>query len=126
MKDKMIDKQYEHILGLQKKGEKILEKRKKEDEEKRMLEEKKKMDRLNKIKREMEEDRNEQIAQKQRIKIQQKKDDNNFLDNWKMRMKQLERDEKELQNKWQRNKEIQHFQLNQIKEKKRNGKKTKR
>ena len=38
----MIDKQYEHILGLQKKGEKNLEKRKKEDEEKRMLEEKKK------------------------------------------------------------------------------------
>ena len=53
------------------------------------------MERFNKMKKEMEEDRNEQMAQKQRIKNQQKKDDNNFFNNWKMRMKQLERDEKE-------------------------------
>ena len=67
----------------------------------------------------MEEDRKEQIAQKERIKKKQKKDDNNFLDNWKMRMKQLERDEaEEMDNKRKRNKEIQTYQLNQIKEKK--------
>ena len=42
------------------------------------------MDRLNKMKKEMEEDRNDQIAQKERLKNQQKKDDNNFLDNWKI------------------------------------------
>ena len=118
-RQKMIDKQYEQLLNMKKKEEKILDKHKKEDEEKRMLEEKKRLDRLNKMKREMEEDRKEQMAQKERLKMQQKKDDNNFLDNWKMRMKQLERDEKEeYQNKRQRNKETQIYQLNQMKEKK--------
>ena len=67
----------------------------------------------------MEEDRKEQMAQKQKAKQQQKIDDNNFLDNWKMRMKQLERDEKEeYENKRKRNKEIQIYQLGQMKEKK--------
>ena len=67
----------------------------------------------------MEDDRKEQMAQKLKIKNQKKIDDNNFLDSWKVRMKQLERDEKEEKNnKFQRNKEIQNFQLNQVKEKK--------
>ena len=67
----------------------------------------------------MEENRKEQIAQRERIKNQQRIDENNFLDNWKMRMKQLERDEaEEMENKRKRNKEIQNYQLNQIKEKK--------
>ena len=118
-RQKMIDKQYDYLMSLQKKEEKILEKQKKEDEEKKFLEDKKKLDRFNKMKREMEEDRNEQMEQKQRIKNQQRKDENNFLDNWKMRMKQLERDEKqEKEEKRKRNKEIQSYQLNQIKEKK--------
>ena len=118
-RQKMIDKQYENLLNMQKKEEKILEKHKIEDEEKRRLEEQKKLDRFNKMKREMEEDRKEQMAQKQKAKQQQKIDDNNFLDNWKMRMKQLERDEKEeYENKRKRNKEIQIYQLGQMKEKK--------
>ena len=67
----------------------------------------------------MEEDRREQMEQKQKIKNQKKLDDNNFLDSWKVRMKQLERDEKEEKNnKYQRNKEIETYQLNQIKDKK--------
>ena len=67
----------------------------------------------------MEDDRKEQMLQKLKIKNQKKIDDNNFLDSWKVRMKQLERDEKEeKQNKFQRNKEIQNYQLNQIKDKK--------
>ena len=67
----------------------------------------------------MEDDRKEQMAQKMKIKNQKKIDDNNFLDSWKVRMKQLERDEKEeKQNKFQRNKEIQNYQLNQMKDKK--------
>ena len=67
----------------------------------------------------MEEDRREQMEQKQKIKNQKKLDDNNFLDSWKVRMKQLERDEKEEKNnKYQRNKEIESYQLNQIKDKK--------
>ena len=62
---------------------------------------------------------NDEDEKKNIIKNQQKIDDNNFLDSWKVRMKQLERDEKEEKtNKFQRNKEIQNFQLNQIKEKK--------
>ena len=59
------------------------------------------------------------MEQKQKIKNQKKLDDNNFLDSWKVRMKQLERDEKEEKNnKYQRNKEIETYQLNQIKDKK--------
>ncbi len=50
------------------------------------------------------------------MKIKNQKVDNNFLENWKVRMKQLERDEK--QNKFQRNKEIQNYQLHQMKDKK--------
>ena len=46
----------------------------------------------------MEEDRKEQMAQKLKIQNQKKIDDNNFLDSWKVRMKQLERDEKEEKN----------------------------
>ena len=118
-RQKMIDKQYEYLLGLQKKEEKILEKQKKEEDERVELEEKIKKEKFNKMKKEMEDDRKEQMAQKIKIKNQQKIDDNNFLDSWKVRMKQLERDEKEEKNnKFQRNKEIQSFQLNQIKEKK--------
>ena len=67
----------------------------------------------------MEDDRNEQMAQKIKIKNQKKIDDNNFLDSWKVRMKQLEQDEKEEKlNKFQRNKEIQNYQVNQMKDKK--------
>ena len=118
-RQKMIDRQYEYLLGLQKKEEKILEKQKKEEDERVALEEKIKKEKFNKMKKEMEDDRKEQMAQKIKIKNQQKIDDNNFLDSWKVRMKQLERDEKEEKNnKFQRNKEIQNFQLNQIKEKK--------
>ena len=118
-RQKMIDRQYEYLLGLQKKEEKILEKQIKEEDEKKELEEKIKKEKIQKMKQEMEEDRKEQMAQKIRIKNQKKIDDNNFLDSWKVRMKQLERDEKEeKQNKFQRNKEIQNFQLNQIKDKK--------
>ena len=118
-RQKMIDRQYEYLLGLQKKEEKILEKQIKEDEEKKELEEKIKKEKLEKMKKEMEDDRKEQMAQKLKIKNQKKIDDNNFLDSWKVRMKQLERDEKEEKNnKFQRNKEIQNFQLNQVKEKK--------
>ena len=118
-RQKMIDKKYEYLLGLQKKEEKILEKQKKEEDERVALEEKIKKEKINKMKKEMEDDRKEQMAQKIKIKNQQKIDDNNFLDSWKVRMKQLERDEKEEKtNKFQRNKEIQNFQLNQIKEKK--------
>ena len=120
-RQKMIDRQYEYLLGLQKKEEKILEKQIKEDEEKKELEEKIKKEKLEKMKKEMEDDRKEQMAQKLRIKNQKKIDDNNFLDSWKVRMKQLERDEKEEKNnKFLRNKEIQNFQLNQVKEKKNN------
>ena len=118
-RQKMIDRQYEYLLGLQKKEEKILEKQKKEEDERVALEEKIKKEKFNKMKKEMEDDRKEQMAQKIKIKNQQKIDDNNFLDSWKVRMKQLERDEKEEKNnKFQRNKEIQNFQLNQVKEKK--------
>ena len=118
-RQKMIDRQYEYLLGLKKKEEKILEKQKKEEDERVALEEKIKKEKFNKMKKEMEDDRKEQMAQKIKIKNQQKIDDNNFLDSWKVRMKQLERDEKEEKNnKFQRNKEIQNFQLNQIKEKK--------
>ena len=35
----MIDRQYEYLLGLQKKEEKILEKQKKEEDERKELEE---------------------------------------------------------------------------------------
>ena len=118
-RQKMIDRQYEYLLGLQKKEEKILEKQKKEEDEKRELEDKIKKEKLEKMKKEMEDDRKEQMAQKMKIKNQKKIDDNNFLDSWKVRMKQLERDEKEeKQNKFQRNKEIQNYQLNQMKDKK--------
>ena len=47
-----------------------------------MLEEKKKMDRLNKMKKEMEEDGTN--SSKGTIKKSTKKNDNNFLDNWKI------------------------------------------
>ena len=118
-RQKMIDRQYEYLLGLQKKEEKILEKQIKEEDEKKEMEEKIKREKLLKMKKEMEDDRKEQMAQKLKIKNQKKIDDNNFLDSWKVRMKQLERDEKEEKNnKFQRNKEIQNFQLNQVKEKK--------
>ena len=118
-RQKMIDRQYEYLLGLQKKEEKILEKQKKEEDEKRELEEKIKKEKMEKMKKEMEDDRKEQMAQKIRIKNQKKIDDNNFLDSWKVRMKQLERDEKEEKmNKYQRNKEIQNYQVNQMKDKK--------
>ena len=118
-RQKMIDRQYEYLLGLQKKEEKILEKQKKEEDEKKELEEKIKKEKFEKMKKEMEDDRKEQMLQKLKIKNQKKIDDNNFLDSWKVRMKQLERDEKEeKQNKFQRNKEIQNYQLNQIKDKK--------
>ena len=36
----------------------------------------------------MEDDRKEQMLQKLKIKNQKKIDDNNFLDSWKVRMKQ--------------------------------------
>ena len=118
-RQKMIDRQYEYLLGLQKKEEKILEKQKKEEDEKQELEEKIKKEKFEKMKKEMEDDRKEQMAQKIKIKNQKKIDDNNFLDSWKVRMKQLEQDEKEEKlNKFQRNKEIQNYQVNQMKDKK--------
>ena len=118
-RQKMIDKQFEVLMGLKQKEEKILEKQKKEDEEKKILEEKIKKEKYEQLLKDMEHERSEQIAEKQQKKIQQKKDDNNFMDSWKIRIKQLERDEKDEKEKIRnRNKEIQKYQLNQIKEKK--------
>ena len=48
------------------------------------------------------------LPKNKKLKINKKKYDNNFLDNWKMRVKHLERDEKE---EIQNNKEIKKYKI---------------
>jgi hypothetical protein len=67
----------------------------------------------------MEENRKLKRKQNEEKKLKQKKEDQEFIDNWKDRMKQLERDEKEEKMEMKkRNKELAEFQKSQFAEKK--------
>ncbi len=118
-RQKMIDAQIKNLAEIKQNQERILEKQVKEAEEKKEKEEEIKKQRYDKLFKEMQENRELKRKQNQEKKLKQKKEDLAFMDSWKDRMKQLERDEKEEQMQIKkRNKELAEFQKSQYAEKK--------
>ena len=118
-RQKMIDAQIKNLAEIKKNQERIFEKQVKEAEEKKEREEEIKKQRYDKLFKEMQENRELKRKQNQEKKLKQKKEDLAFMDSWKDRMKQLERDEKEEQMQIKkRNKELAEFQRSQYAEKK--------
>ena len=118
-RQKMIDAQIKNLAEIKKNQERIFEKQVKEAEEKKEKEEEIKKQRYDKLFKEMQENRELKRKQNQEKKLKQKKEDLAFMDSWKDRMKQLERDEKEEQMQIKkRNKELAEFQRSQYAEKK--------
>ena len=113
------DAQIKNLAEIKQNQERILEKQVKEAEEKKEKEEEIKKQRYDKLFKEMQENRELKRKQNQEKKLKQKKEDLAFMDSWKDRMKQLERDEKEEQMQIKkRNKELAEFQKSQYAEKK--------
>ena len=118
-RQKLIDKQIEYLNNLRTKEEEILQKSLKEAEEKKAKEEQIKQDRLNQMKKAIAEQREYVKRKKEEKKIQEKKEDAEFVDDWKRKMKQLEEDEKqEYLALRERNRNLAEYQKMQYDEKK--------
>ena len=121
-RQKLIDKQIEHLQKLQTKEEEILQKNLKEAEEKKLKEEQAKKERADKLRKEIDEQR-EAVRKKKEMKlIKEKQEEAEFVDDWKRKMKQLEEDERnEVIATRQRNKCLAEYQKMQYDEKRRNA-----
>lgn len=120
---KMIEKQINYLNSIKKKEDEILQKNLKEAEEKKKAEEAKKKARYDKMAKEIEEQRDFIKRKKEEQIIQNKKDEAAFVDDWKKKMKQLEKDEQiEKQMIKERNQNLAEYQKMQLNEKRRKAK----
>jgi hypothetical protein len=88
-RQKLIDRQIEHLKQIKNKEEEILAKQVKEAEEKRNKELEEKEKRRNEMQRRIDETREYQIRRKREIKEQEREEDKEFVEIWKEKMKQL-------------------------------------
>jgi hypothetical protein len=89
LRQKLIEKQIEYLKNLKSREDEILDKQVKEAEEKKHKELLEKQRRITELKAQIEEDREHQFKRKKDIKEQGKKEDKEFVDLWKERMKLL-------------------------------------
>ena len=113
IRQKIIDEQIENLARIKSREDEILSKHKVEAEAKYEANEKSKRDKFMEAKRQMDDFRELTVAKRTVQKEMEKKADKNFVDLWKMRMKDLEREEKtEKQEIYCRNKNLERINLN--------------
>ncbi len=88
-RQKMLDKQIEYLTQLKNREDEILDKQVKEAEEKKTAAEVAKKKKWQEMKKQMDENREYQIARKKHIKDMEKKEDKEFIESWKDKMGQL-------------------------------------
>lgn len=118
-KQKIIEDQSERLSEIKEREEQILNKQIKEAEQKKEMEEEIKQKRIKELKSQMEENRRSKREKNQKQKEKMLREEKEFIDSWKERMKQLDQDEKdEKKEKRQKNKELADYQRLQEKERK--------
>lgn len=88
-RQKLIDKQVEYLKNMKNREDEILSKHVKEAEEKKNREMEEKQRRFDEFKRQIDENRDLQAKRRRDIQDQEKKEDKEFIEQWKERMKQL-------------------------------------
>ena len=118
-RQKIIDDQIENLRKIKSNEERVLQKQIKEAEEKKEKEEEIKQKRKNELRMQMEESINAKRKEKEEEKLRIKKEEKEFVDTWKKRMEQLNKDEQEERRDVRnRNKEVAMFQIKQMNDKK--------
>jgi hypothetical protein len=118
-RQKIIDDQIENLRKIKSNEERVLIKQIKEAEEKKEKEEEIKQKRKNELRMQMEESINTKRKEKEEEKLKIKKEEKEFVDTWKKRMEQLNKDEQEERRDVRnRNKEVAMFQIKQMNDKK--------
>jgi len=119
IKQRLIDQQAEYLRNLKNKEDEILSKHIKEAEEKRNKELEDKQKRFDELKKQIDDNREYQVARKKGLKEKELQDDKQFVELWKDKMVQLEKDENDEQMDIKtRSKNLQNFLIAQMNDKK--------
>ena len=109
-----------NLRKIQNREDEILEKNLKEEDEKKKEEERKKKERFDRMMKEIADQRGAVRKKKEAEKIQNKKEEAAFVDEWAKKMKQLEQDElNEKRMTFERNKMLAEYQQMQLNERRR-------
>ena len=120
IRQKMIDKQIEHLRSLQKNEDERIQKSILETEKKKAEEERIKKERRDKMIKEMEDQRNYVKAKREEERLKNKQDDLDYIDSWKQKMTQLLNAERqEILDRKKRDKDLADYNKLLFEEKKR-------